>query len=99
MSEVDGYYTVYTEEPPFSGAALAGLLLAIAGVCTIVSAPIGAALGHFAKGRITSGHARGRGVANAAIIIGWTVTLGYGCCCGALVYAFPDQLHWLMANL
>jgi hypothetical protein len=94
-----GYYTVYVEELPLSGSAIAGLVLAILGICTIVSAPLGAVLGHLAKVRIGAGKARGRGVANSAIVIGWTLTGLYACCCGVAAAAFPDQLNWLAHNV
>jgi hypothetical protein len=95
----DPFYAVYTDQPPFSAAAAAGLILALLGVCTVVGGPIGAALGYLARARIAAGHSRGRRTATAAIVIGWLVTLSWGCCGGVVWLAFPHQMQTLIHHL
>jgi hypothetical protein len=95
----DPFYAVYTDQPPFSAAAAAGLILALLGICTVVGGPIGVALGHVARARIRAGHARGRRTATAAIVIGWLVTLSWACCGGLAWLAFPNQLRTLIHHM
>jgi hypothetical protein len=45
------------------------------GAATFVLAPVGAVLGHLASGQISRKGQRGRGMARAAITVGWVVTI------------------------
>jgi hypothetical protein len=61
----------------------------IAGVVTLLSAPIGAILGHVALRNIASSGEEGAPLAKAAIWIGWIITgLVLAACCAGLVIAF-----------
>ena len=64
-----------------NGLAIASLVCALVGIGTLVTAPIGAILGHIARRRIRESGEQGDGMALAGIIIGWSITgLTLGCC-------------------
>jgi len=50
--------------------------------------PVGAILGHIARGQIARSGEQGDGIALAAIIIGWIFTGLFVCGCG-LLFGFP----------
>lgn len=76
----------YGQQPPVYGQpagaygpktntmAVVGLVLSLVGIVTIITAPIGAILGHVALGQVKRTGEGGRPVALAAVIIGWIVT-------------------------
>lgn len=59
--------------------AVPALVLSCLGIGTFILAPIGAILGHIARGQIRRNNQTGRGFALAAVLIGWAVTLLYSC--------------------
>ena len=64
---------VYVYAPPINGMAVAALILAL------VFYPLGIVLGHLARRQISRTHEGGRGLATAALIIGYlqlAVTVG-----------------------
>ena len=56
---------VYVYAPPTNGMAIAALILAF------VFYPLGIVFGHLARGQISRTHEGGRGLATAALIIGY----------------------------
>jgi hypothetical protein len=68
-----------------NGLAIAALVCSLAGVVTVISAPVGAVLGHLALREVGRTGQEGRSLAIAAIWVGWIITglvlLG---CCGAV---------------
>jgi hypothetical protein len=67
--------------------AIVALICALGGFVTIISAPIGAVLGHVARRQIRQTGEEGDGMALVSIIIGWSLTglLVLGCCVAAVV--------------
>ena len=62
--------------------AIVSLILALAGLVTFISAPVGAVLGHMARKQIRQTGEQGDGMALAGIIVGWSITgLGLLTCC------------------
>jgi hypothetical protein len=59
--------------------AVPALVLSCLGIVTYVCAPVGAIMGHVARGQIRRRGQSGGGFALAAVIIGWTVTALYSC--------------------
>ncbi|EEP73149.1 hypothetical protein MCAG_03476 [Micromonospora sp. ATCC 39149] len=57
-----------------NGMAVAALVLALVGVASCITAPIGAILGHVARKQIRETGEGGAGMAQAAIIVGWILT-------------------------
>ncbi|MEU7931173.1 DUF4190 domain-containing protein [Micromonospora echinofusca] len=57
-----------------NGLAIAALVLALVGIGSCVTAPIGAILGHVAQKQIRETGEGGEGMAKAGIIVGWIVT-------------------------
>lgn len=57
-----------------NGMAIAALALALIGITSCITAPIGAILGHVALKQIRERGESGEGMAKAGIIIGWIVT-------------------------
>jgi len=77
--------------PPQNTMALTSMILSLAGILVLVTAPIGAILGHIALKQIKQTGESGEGMAKAGIIIGWIVTgliaLGGLCCIGSIIYS------------
>ncbi|WP_320065685.1 DUF4190 domain-containing protein [Micromonospora sp. RTGN7] len=69
-------YPGYGYPPPqkTNGMAIAALVLALVGIASCITAPIGAILGHVAQKQIRQTGEGGEGMAKAAIIIGWILT-------------------------
>ncbi|NUT33914.1 MAG: DUF4190 domain-containing protein [Hamadaea sp.] len=59
--------------------AVPALVLACLGIVTYICAPVGAILGHVARGQIRRRGQTGGGFALGAVIVGWTVTGLYTC--------------------
>lgn len=59
--------------------AVPALIVACLGIVTYVCAPIGAIMGHVARGQIRRRGQTGGGFALGAVIVGWTVTALYTC--------------------
>ncbi|MGC4745603.1 DUF4190 domain-containing protein [Micromonospora sp. DT201] len=57
-----------------NGMAIAALVLALVGIASCITAPVGAILGHVAQKQIRLSGEGGAGMAKAAIIIGWILT-------------------------
>jgi len=73
---------------PTNGLAIAALVCSIAGVVTLISAPVGAVLGHLATRQIAQTGEEGAPLAKAAIWIGWIITgLVVVACCAVLATA------------
>ena len=69
--------------------AIVSLILSLAGLVTVVTAPIGAVLGHMARRQIRETGEEGDGLALAGIIVGWIITgLFVLACCGFVVIFF-----------
>lgn len=85
-------YQPYPGQQPYPGApygpattnglAIAALVCSLAGVITVISAPVGAVLGHLSLREIGRTGQEGRGLAVAAIWVGWVITglVLLGCC-------------------
>lgn len=68
--------------------AIVALVCSLAGFLVIISAPVGAILGHVARRQIRETGEDGAGMALAAIIIGWVLTgLVLLACIGVIVIA------------
>lgn len=73
---------------PTNGLAVAALVCSLAGLVTLISAPVGAVLGHLALRQITQSGEEGTSLAKAAIWVGWIITgLIVLACCGVLALA------------
>lgn len=75
-------YPGYVPPVPTDNLAVASLIVVVAGLALafacylpVVACPVGAVMGHVALSRIKDTGHGGRGLALAAIIIGWAVTL------------------------
>ncbi|MEU9505215.1 DUF4190 domain-containing protein [Micromonospora sp. NPDC048170] len=64
----------YAPAPKTNGLAIAALVLALVGLGSCITAPIGAILGHVAQKQIRQTGEGGEGMAKAGIIVGWIVT-------------------------
>ncbi|WP_433389643.1 DUF4190 domain-containing protein [Micromonospora sp. KLBMP9576] len=64
----------YAPPPRTNGLAIAALVLALVGITSCITAPVGAILGHVAQKQIRETGEGGDGMAKAAIIVGWIVT-------------------------
>lgn len=58
-----------------NSTATMALVLSLVGFLFWITAPIGAIMGHIAKSQINKTGEQGRGVATAAIVIGWILTI------------------------
>ncbi|MCM0674220.1 DUF4190 domain-containing protein [Micromonospora phytophila] len=69
-------YPNYGYAPPqkTNGLAIAALVLALVGLASCITAPVGAILGHVARKQIQQTGEGGEGMAKAAIIVGWILT-------------------------
>lgn len=61
-------------QPKTNAMAIAALVLALLGVSSCITAPIGAIMGHAAMRQIRETGEGGEGMAKAAIIVGWILT-------------------------
>ncbi|MER7417686.1 DUF4190 domain-containing protein [Micromonospora peucetia] len=64
----------YAAPPKTNGLAIAALVLALVGITSCITAPVGAILGHVAQKQIRQTGEGGEGMAKAAIIVGWILT-------------------------
>lgn len=69
---------------PTNSLAIASLVCSLAGLLILISAPVGAILGHIARKQIAESGEQGDGMALAGIIVGWVLT-GLGIC-GCVAY-------------
>lgn len=77
----------YQTSPPQNSMALTAMILALVGIATAITAPIGAILGHVAMKQIRETGESGEGMAKTGIIVGWIITGIYALCCvGYLVF-------------
>ncbi|MEV4758993.1 DUF4190 domain-containing protein [Micromonospora sp. NPDC049559] len=67
-------YPTTPVNPPTNGMAIASLVLALVGIASCITAPVGAILGHIARRQIRERGEGGDGMALAGIIIGWILT-------------------------
>ena len=74
---------VYAHPTPTNPMAIAALVCSLAGILTIISAPVGAILGHVARRQIKEKGEQGDGMALAGIIVGWVLTGVWVCGCVA----------------
>jgi hypothetical protein len=77
---------VYVNRPT-NGMAIAALVCSLAGLATVISAPVGAILGHIARRQIRETGEQGDGMALAGIIVGWIITGLAVCGCGIYIAA------------
>ena len=71
-----------------NGLAVAALVCSLAGVITVISAPVGAVLGHLAARQIAQTGEEGGQLAKGAIWAGWIITgLYLAACCALLALA------------
>jgi tetratricopeptide (TPR) repeat protein len=80
----------YRTPPPAPPArtnhlAIASLVLSLCGLLFCVSAPVGAVLGHVARGQIRDRGETGDGLATAGIIVGWLLTVAACCFIGIMI--------------
>jgi hypothetical protein len=70
------------QQPATNTLAIVSLVCSLAGLVTVISAPVGAVLGHVARKQIRQRGEQGEGMAMAGIIVGWVLTGLYllGCC-------------------
>ncbi|MER5702354.1 DUF4190 domain-containing protein [Micromonospora sp. NPDC002296] len=64
----------YPQPPRTNGLAIAALVLALVGIASCITAPVGAIMGHVAQKQIRQTGEGGEGMAKAAIIVGWILT-------------------------
>jgi curved DNA-binding protein CbpA len=62
-----------------NGLAIVSFVVALAGLVFCVAAPVGAIVGHVARGQIRDRGELGGGLATAGIVVGWLVTAAYVC--------------------
>ncbi len=77
--------------------AVVALILSLAGLITIISAPIGAVLGHIASRDIARTGEEGASLAKAAIWVGWIITgLVVAACCaiGGTILIAGREVTW-----
>jgi curved DNA-binding protein CbpA len=80
----------YRTPPPAPPArtnnlAVASLVVSLCGLLFCVSAPVGAVLGHVARGQIRDRGENGDGLAMAGIIVGWLLTAAACCVIGIMI--------------
>ncbi|MFB9237159.1 DUF4190 domain-containing protein [Plantactinospora siamensis] len=80
-----GYGQPVPAQRPNNTLALVSMILALVGVATCITAPVGAILGHVAMKQIRERGEGGEGMAKTGIIVGWILTgllvlllIGYG---------------------
>lgn len=69
-----GYGAPYPVSRPTNGLALASMIVALAGIITCISFPIGAILGHVALKQVRENGQEGETYAKVGIIVGWIGT-------------------------
>jgi hypothetical protein len=69
--------------------AVISMILSLAGFFVVLSAPIGAILGHMARKQIRETGEDGDGFALTGIIVGWAITglAVLGCCIAGIIVA------------
>lgn len=80
----------YRKPPPAApartnGLAIASLVVSLCGLLFCLSAPVGAVLGHVARGQIRERGENGDGLALAGIIVGWLLTATACCVIGIVI--------------
>ncbi|WP_414942972.1 DUF4190 domain-containing protein [Amycolatopsis sp. cmx-11-32] len=65
------------QRPQDNGMAIAGLVCSLVGICSCVTVIVGLILGHIGLAKANRGEAGGRGMALAAVIIGYVVLALY----------------------
>jgi hypothetical protein len=65
--------------------AIAAFVCSLAGLFTLISAPVGAVLGHVAQRQIAQTGEEGGSMAKAAIWVGWIITGLFVAACCAVV--------------
>jgi hypothetical protein len=75
---------MYVASKPTNGMAIASLVCSLAGLLVLISAPVGAILGHIARKQIKETGEEGDGMALAGIIVGWVLTGLFVCSCVGL---------------
>ncbi len=71
--------------PQDNGMAIAGLVCSIVGICSCVTVIVGLILGHIGLAKVNRGEAGGRGMALAAVVIGYIVLALYTGFFGTLI--------------
>jgi len=68
--------------------AIISLILSLVGIVTLITAPIGAILGHMARRQIRETGEEGDGMALAGIIVGWIITglIVLSCCAFVVIF-------------
>jgi hypothetical protein len=77
--------------------AIVALVCSLAGLITLISAPIGAVLGHMASREIARTGEEGAGLAKAAIWVGWIITglIVVSCCAvGGILLIAGREVSW-----
>jgi hypothetical protein len=77
--------------------AVVALIISLAGLITLISAPIGAVLGHIASREIARTGEEGASLAKAAIWVGWIITgLVVAACCviGGIILIAGREVTW-----
>jgi hypothetical protein len=72
---------MYVVAKPTNAMAIASLICSLAGLLVLISAPVGAILGHIARKQIKQTGEEGDGMALAGIIVGWVLTGLFVCGC------------------
>ncbi|MEU3625054.1 hypothetical protein BS329_23055 [Amycolatopsis coloradensis] len=71
------YAAAAPQRPQDNGMAIAGLVCSLVGICSCVTVIVGLILGHIGLAKANRGEAGGRGMALAAVIIGYIVLALY----------------------
>lgn len=71
------YAATAPQRPQDNGMAIAGLVCSLVGICSCVTVIVGLILGHIGLAKANRGEAGGRGMALAAVIIGYIVLALY----------------------
>ncbi|HEY7223508.1 MAG TPA: DUF4190 domain-containing protein [Micromonosporaceae bacterium] len=82
-----------------NGLAVAALVCSLAGLLTVISAPVGAVLGHYALRQISRSGEEGAAMAKAAIWVGWIITgVAVVSCCALLALALAASRNGQFQN-
>jgi hypothetical protein len=71
----------YPAAPPQNSLALVSMILSLVGILSLITAPVGAILGHVALKQIRQTGEAGEGMAKTGIIVGWIVPGIIALCC------------------
>jgi curved DNA-binding protein CbpA len=71
--------------PRTNGLAIASFVVSLCGLLFCVAGPVGAIMGHVARGQIRDKDELGGGMASAGIVIGWLVTVIWVCGLGTVI--------------